>query len=514
MNNNPCIENPKPKTENEDNQTTRTESESPELSQIPLRELVESHEQLPDSGRNETAQSRFDAKAPIIVETTVELLVEKHGWKVTEHELEDYTLEKPGEGTIQLQGGFVCLDGRYYLPSDLHAVLRGFENTEAFLQAEGYGDTGHDKDYLNRMLERCRLTTDTEIPPSRTIFRLGGVQVATNANLVDVVAQSKAGKTALLAGAVASAISGESHLGWEADHRRGAIIYIDTEQSLADCRRSVIDNALRRCGMSEMPENLLVYNVKRERTNDSWMLLAHAMEHAAEQFGSVYAVIIDGVADLVSSVNDEQESTEKVAALLNLASEYDTSIFTVLHANPGARASQNDFSKGRGHLGSQLERKCETMLALSKNENSQITKITAPVTRGKPLTGDESLYMQWDDGSSMFQLVESDTLEDEEEARVREINQLERAWGPQLDQTWTKTQLIKRLQDEDLMDDLKVSESTARRLFALWYPGDSMQRRAGTKQHDWLQDKGDGQMALQPGVHKMFEDFQRMEVTQ
>lgn len=511
MSNELCIENPK--TENEDNQTTRTESESPELSQIPLRELVESHEQLPDSGRNETAQSRFDAKAPIIVESTVQLLVEKHGWKVTEHEFEDYTLEKPGEGTIQLQGGFACLDGRYYLPSDLHARLREYESTETFLQAEGYGNVGPDREYLNQMLERCRLTTDTEIPPSRTIFRLGGVQVATNANLVDVVAQSKAGKTALLAGAVASAISGESHLGWEADNRRGAIIYIDTEQSLADCRRSVIDNALRRCGRSEMPENLLVYNVKRERTNDSWMLVAHAMEHAAEQFGSVYAVIIDGVADLVSSVNDEQESTEKVAALLNLASEYDTSIFTVLHANPGARASQNDFSKGRGHLGSQLERKCETMLALSKNENSQITKITAPVTRGKPLTGQDALYMQWDDGSSMFQLVESDALEDDE-AKIREISQLERVWGPNLDKTWTKTQLIKRLQEEDLMDDLKVSESTARRLFALWYPGDSMQRRAGAGQHDWLRDTGDGQMALQPVIHTMFEDLQQVEVTQ
>jgi hypothetical protein len=512
MNNIPCIENTNTKTETEEHQPTRPQDESINLAQTPLSELVEGHDQLPRIEGNDTAQDRYNSKAPFMAKLTANLLVEKHGWELTSQLGEDYTLEKPAEGTLNLQGGIACLDGRYYLPADIHARLKGFQSTEEFLTSEGFNEVGPSKDSLNEMLERCRLTTQTEIPASRTIFRLGGVEVATNANLVDMVAQSKAGKTALLAGAVASAISGESHLGWDAQNRRGAIIYIDTEQSLADCRRSVIDNALTRCGIDEMPDNLLVYNVKRERTNDAWMLVTHAMEQASKEFGCVYAVIIDGVADLVSSVNDEQESTEKVAALLNLAAEYDTTIFTVLHANPGARASQTDFSKGRGHLGSQLERKCETMVTLRKDEKTDSTKITAPITRGKPLMGDDTLFMQWDEDSNMFQLVEGDDWETDEE-KIRPVKQLEKVWGPDLDKTWTKTQIIKRLQDEDLMDDLKVSESTARRLFTEWYPEDSMKLRSGTEQHDWLQDAGDGQMSLQPLIRETFDQLQKLEVS-
>ncbi|WP_309383723.1 AAA family ATPase [Cerasicoccus frondis] len=515
-----CHSNPNPNRNEPDDVTTR-ENESQDINSIPLHELVRSYTHLPKENEMSPAEQRFNAHAPLIEDQTIKLLVEKHGWVVKEALGDDTCLEKSGEQPVRVTGGILQHQGLYLMPADVHACLRGFETTQRFLESEGYSNEVLSKDKkpsenksseeLDCILDRCRLTTETEIPVSRTIFTLGGVEVATNANLVDVVAQSKAGKTALLSGAVAAAISGDNHLGWEAENRRGAIIYIDTEQSLADCRRSVIDTAMRRCGMDTMPENLLVYNVKRERTEDMWSMVAHAMRRASKSHGSVYAVIIDGVADLVHSVNDEEESNEKVAALLNLASEFDTTIFTVLHANPGARLSQNDISKGRGHLGSQLERKCESMIALSKNETSQTTRITAPITRRKPLVGDEALHMQWDDTTTMFQLVEKDSSE-EDEIRLKEVRKLETVWGPDLNREWTKTEIIKRLQDPLLMGELRVSEATARRLFRTWYPQDTMKLREGTEERAWLCEAPDDHVKLAEDVRETFEKIQRPEV--
>jgi hypothetical protein len=80
--------------------------------------------------------------------------------------------------------------------------------------------------------------------------------------------------------------------------------------------------------------------------------------------GKVLAVFLDGVADFVHDPNDPGEAFALVGELHRLAIEADCVIVAVLHENPGSA----DFGKTRGHLGSQLERKAETNLRLSKSE--------------------------------------------------------------------------------------------------------------------------------------------------
>ena len=70
--------------------------------------------------------------------------------------------------------------------------------------------------------------------------------------------------------------------------------------------------------------------------------------------------MIDGVADFIASVNDEADSNGIVHFFSQLAIEYNTLIVLVIHLNPGS-------DKERGHLGSQLQRKAETILAVRKD---------------------------------------------------------------------------------------------------------------------------------------------------
>jgi hypothetical protein len=85
-----------------------------------------------------------------------------------------------------------------------------------------------------------------------------------------------------------------------------------------------------------------------------------AIHIAKEEHGGIHSILLDGAADFVEDVNDPGESNDFVATLHDLAIRHDCPIDSVIHFNPGG-------DKPRGHLGSQLERKAETNLALEKD---------------------------------------------------------------------------------------------------------------------------------------------------
>lgn len=71
-------------------------------------------------------------------------------------------------------------------------------------------------------------------------------------------------------------------------------------------------------------------------------------------------VIIDGVADLCSDVNNIEESNAVVQKLMKWSKELNCHIVTVIHSNFGS-------DKPTGHLGSFLEKKTETQIQLELN---------------------------------------------------------------------------------------------------------------------------------------------------
>lgn len=76
--------------------------------------------------------------------------------------------------------------------------------------------------------------------------------------------------------------------------------------------------------------------------------------------GKVGLVVIDGIADLVSDVNDLQQSNDCVQKIMELSQKLNCHIITVIHSNFGT-------DKPTGHLGSFLEKKTETQIQLETN---------------------------------------------------------------------------------------------------------------------------------------------------
>ena len=77
------------------------------------------------------------------------------------------------------------------------------------------------------------------------------------------------------------------------------------------------------------------------------------------QYGGIGLVIIDGIRDLMYDINSPSESSELINLLMRWSSEYNLHIHTVLHLNKGD-------DNTRGHIGTELNNKAETVLQITK----------------------------------------------------------------------------------------------------------------------------------------------------
>lgn len=85
------------------------------------------------------------------------------------------------------------------------------------------------------------------------------------------------------------------------------------------------------------------------------------------------AVFIDGIRDIIGDFNDNSESAQLVGELMALAEQKDICIWNTLHMNP--RPGNDDESKMRGHLGTELGNKItDTLVSIKKKEaNGKVT---------------------------------------------------------------------------------------------------------------------------------------------
>jgi len=239
---------------------------------------------------------------------------------------------------------------------------------EMIERASGIGGDGHllhpppDAGVLQLLRDR-EFDAHLEPPPLRPIYTLAGIPISTPGNLTTITSAIKTGKSAVI-GAMAAAAMPHSVeadlLGFSSSNPKElALLWFDSEQSPDDFWHGV-NRALKRAGLPEPPPWLHAYCLTGLGHKRAWDCVAEAIKASADQHGGIHSILIDGFADLVADVNDAEESNAFVAELHDMAIEYDCSIAGVIHFNPGS-------DKSRGHLGSQIERKAETNLALEKD---------------------------------------------------------------------------------------------------------------------------------------------------
>ena len=97
-------------------------------------------------------------------------------------------------------------------------------------------------------------------------------------------------------------------------------------------------------------------------------------------------VFIDGLRDLIASINDEESGTSILDELGTLAEERNMSIWLALHQNPG-RKDDSEEAKMRGWIGTELGNKVSDTLISIKNKTSNgVTfKVTQQDARDKDM---------------------------------------------------------------------------------------------------------------------------------
>ena len=135
---------------------------------------------------------------------------------------------------------------------------------------------------------------------------------------------------------------------------KGKLLHIDTEQGEFHAQK-VFQRTARMCEFE--PSNYLTFGMRKI----SYKSRVEMIEYLLEKHQDVKFVIIDGVADLVADVNDINGCRELVDHLMRWTAQYNIHILTIIHSNFGS-------NKPTGHLGSFLEKKCETQIRLERND--------------------------------------------------------------------------------------------------------------------------------------------------
>lgn len=236
------------------------------------------------------------------------------------------------------------------------------------------------------------------IPKPAAIYRTADTTICTPGNITAIYSEAKAGKSSVMGAMLAATMVPE---GQDADTlgifgpnpQQKAVIHFDTEQSPYDWQQ-VIHTALRRAKLAKPPKWFHSFTLTGLPAHECRRLIFATMRRLHRAHNGIHSVHIDGVADIVVNPNDENECFPVITELHAAAIEYDTAILNVLHMNPG---SENQ--KGRGHLGSQLERKAESNLTLEKDGDT--TLLYATKQRGKRITRDHAIAFAWSEEEEM-----------------------------------------------------------------------------------------------------------------
>lgn len=183
------------------------------------------------------------------------------------------------------------------------------------------------------------------------------IPIATYGNLSTIQAPPKTKKTFFVSLLASVFLSGKNHFtGDIKGHRENrSLLHIDTEQGKWHASR-VFKRTINMSGLSDV-DDYHTYALRTLDYKDRIQFIEYCLKHRFEDVGFVF---IDGVADLVSDVNNLTECNLLVQKIMEWSATYNCHIMLVIHSNFGS-------DKPTGHLGSLLEKKAETQIQLEAN---------------------------------------------------------------------------------------------------------------------------------------------------
>jgi hypothetical protein len=195
------------------------------------------------------------------------------------------------------------------------------------------------------------------------------------------------------------------------------VLYFDTEQSRGDVKE-LQNRIIQIAGFENLTaENLdllLCYSIKAMSPKERHEFINRAIQYENE----IGLVIIDGVKDLMTSVNNEEQTSVIITDLLKWSEEKNIHICSVLHENPSSE-------KMRGHIGTELINKCETVVSIQKhNENALRSEIVPKKTRKKQFTN--FAFRISENGIPLFDdTFQPDNIGRKPKVKINELNDLQ-----------------------------------------------------------------------------------------
>lgn len=360
----------------------------------------------------------------------VQTLLQNHGW--TSKTGRYWTRPGKREGISATLG---VIPGRFYVfstsavpfesqhvyrPWHVFAMLEcggDFHAAAKKLKDDGYGMPPPKRDILGVVIEKPpppQMKTGARAfsisdppPPTPPVLWIGNTPIGSRGNLCMVTSQAKSGKSAFLGGIMGAMLAGGASsatdcLGvtGEPNPDGNRLIHIDTEQSQSD-HHLTICRVLRRAGLQQPPPWFASFSVRGLSAAAQIELLENELRTTAATGKGVLAVVIDGVADLLMDVNDAGEANALIARMEAWATVHSCLVVGVLHENPYA-----ETAKMRGHLGSQAERKAETVLRLERRKDDDLTDIYTSRARKAPIGKGRGPVIGWDEVKEMHVLIQ------------------------------------------------------------------------------------------------------------
>ena len=269
------------------------------------------------------------------------------------------------------------------------------------------------------MLKSCEIDFDNPPAKAEKIISAGDVPLGTQGNILCITGGEGTGKSNYVASIIAGSIKQDDlyvdtlGIKVQSNSKGEAVLLYDTEQSEVQLFKNT-SNLLRRAKLKEKPDEFKAFSLTGMSRKERMQAIIQSMDKYHYQYEGIHLVVIDGIADLVLSANDEAESIRIVEELYRLAGIYRTCIVCVLHYVPNGL-------KLRGHLGSELQRKAAAILSIEIDKNPAISVVKALKVRdGSPLDVPLMLF-SWDRNMGMHVHRGEKPREEKEKRKEKEL---------------------------------------------------------------------------------------------
>lgn len=232
---------------------------------------------------------------------------------------------------------------------------------------------------LAEQLKASRVLPTEQIEPPEIAFEQineNGERaiLGTLGNISLIIGKAKSRKSFFVNIAVSAILNEDGLFGQFRGHLpkdKRTVLYFDTEQAKYHVQLA-LKRICEQIGVDN-PKELEIYGLRKYAPNERLELIEHAIYNTK----NLGFVVIDGIKDLITSINDEEQATMVTSKLLKWSEELDIHILSVLHQNKGNE-------QARGHIGTELINKCETVLSVTKSsENKDISIVEAEYCRNK-----------------------------------------------------------------------------------------------------------------------------------